>query len=99
MDISVIIPLFNESDSLSELHSSLKKVMTSNSFSYEVIFIDDGSSDNSWDIINDLYKENQSINALDLKLKLNKINKLIKDLKTSNGKKWQVDCTSSQISD
>ena len=64
MDISVIIPLLNESDSLSELHSSLKKVMTSNSFSYEVIFIDDGSSDNSWDIINNLYKENQSIKGI-----------------------------------
>ena len=64
MDISVIIPLLNESDSLSELHSSLKKVMTANSFTYEVIFIDDGSSDNSWDIINDLYKENQSIKGI-----------------------------------
>ena len=64
MDISVIIPLLNESDSLSELHSSLKKVMTSNSFTYEVIFIDDGSSDDSWDVINRISKENQSIKGI-----------------------------------
>ncbi len=64
MDISVIIPLLNESDSLSELHSSLKKVMTSNSFTYEVIFIDDGSTDDSWDVINRISKENQSIKGI-----------------------------------
>ena len=64
MDISVIIPLLNESDSLSELHSSLKKVMISNSFTYEVIFIDDGSSDDSWDVINRISKENQSIKGI-----------------------------------
>ena len=64
MDISVIIPLLNESDSLSELHSSLEKVMASNSFSYEVIFIDDGSSDDSWNAINRLSEENQSIKGI-----------------------------------
>ena len=64
MDISVIIPLLNESDSLSELHSSLEKVMASNSFSYEVIFIDDGSSDDSWNAINRLSEENQSIKGV-----------------------------------
>ena len=64
MDISVIIPLLNESDSLSELHSSLKKVMTSNQFTYEVIFIDDGSSDDSWDVINKISKENQYIKGI-----------------------------------
>ena len=64
MDISVIIPLLNESDSLSELHSSIKKVMSSGSYSYEVIFIDDGSSDNSWEIINSLSKEHESVKGI-----------------------------------
>ncbi|MEO2148086.1 MAG: glycosyltransferase, partial [Flavobacteriaceae bacterium] len=64
MDISVIIPLLNENDSLSELHSSIEKVMSSNSYSYEVIFIDDGSIDNSWDIISRLSKENQFVKGI-----------------------------------
>ena len=48
MDISVVIPLFNEVDSLPELHQWIKKVMDTNGFSYEVILIDDGSKDGSW---------------------------------------------------
>ena len=64
MDISVIIPLLNESDSLSELHSSIEKVMSSGSYSYEVVFIDDGSTDNSWEIINSLSKEHKSVKGI-----------------------------------
>ncbi len=64
MDISVIIPLLNESDSLIELHSSIRKVMTSKSFTYEVIFIDDGSSDNSWDIINQLSEKDEFVKGI-----------------------------------
>ena len=51
MNISVVIPLLNEKESLLELTDSLNDVMKSYNFSYEIIFIDDGSSDNSWDII------------------------------------------------
>jgi len=51
MDISVVIPLFNEAESLPELHDWIKRVMEENRFSYEVIFIDDGSTDDSWAII------------------------------------------------
>jgi len=64
MDVSVIIPLLNESDSLNELHSSIKKVMISRSFSYEVIFIDDGSTDNSWSIIKQLSEKNESVKGI-----------------------------------
>ena len=45
LDISIVVPLFNEEESLPELHSWIKKVMEKNNFSYEVILIDDGSKD------------------------------------------------------
>ena len=51
MDISVVVPLFNEEESLSELCAWIHKVMQENSFSYEVLLIDDGSKDNSWQVI------------------------------------------------
>src|SRR6187397_2838944 len=54
MNLSIIIPLLNEQESLPELHSWIVKVMKENNFSYEVIFIDDGSTDNSWGIIEQL---------------------------------------------
>jgi len=54
MDISIIIPLFNEEESLSELYKWIEKVMKENGFSYEVIFVDDGSKDNSWQVVTDL---------------------------------------------
>ena len=54
MDISVVIPLLNEKDSLKELSDSISDVMKSYNFSYEIIFIDDGSSDESWNTIEEL---------------------------------------------
>ncbi|MGL5228548.1 MAG: glycosyltransferase family 2 protein [Bacteroidales bacterium] len=51
MDISVVIPLYNEADSLPELHAWIKRVMDQNQYSYEIIFVNDGSTDNSWDVI------------------------------------------------
>lgn len=64
MNISVIIPLLNEQESLPELTSWIAKVMIENNFSYEVIFIDDGSTDNSWQIINQLSSENQNVKGI-----------------------------------
>lgn len=54
MDISLVIPLYNEAESLPELHSWISGVMQENGFSYEVIFIDDGSTDESWEVIKGL---------------------------------------------
>ena len=54
MDISVIIPLYNEEESLPELFSWIQRVMNENNFSYEVIFVNDGSTDNSWNVIQKL---------------------------------------------
>ena len=64
MDISVIIPLYNEAESLPELTAWIERVMKENNFSYEVIFINDGSTDNSWDIIEELGKKNSSIHGI-----------------------------------
>jgi glycosyltransferase involved in cell wall biosynthesis len=58
MNLSIIIPLLNEEESLLELHNWIISVMKSNNYSYEVIFIDDGSTDKSWDIIEQLSSEN-----------------------------------------
>lgn len=61
MDISVVIPLLDEQDSLLELHDWIAQVMQSNRFSYELIFIDDGSRDDSWSIIKTLNTKNPSV--------------------------------------
>ena len=68
MNISVIIPLLNEKESLLELTDSLVDVMKSYNFSYEIIFIDDGSSDNSWDIIEELSSKSETIKGIKLSL-------------------------------
>ena len=64
MDISVVIPLFNEEESLPELCSWIEKVMTENNFTYEVILIDDGSTDNSWRVIENLKSNNSNIKGI-----------------------------------
>ncbi len=64
MNISVVIPLLNEQDSLTELHDWIAKVMQSNQFSYEIIFIDDGSTDDSWKIISELSTKNKSVKGI-----------------------------------
>lgn len=64
MDISVVIPLFNEEESLPELHSWIKRVMDENGFSYEIIFVDDGSTDNSWRVITELKEKSPNVKAI-----------------------------------
>ena len=64
MNISVVIPLLNEEESIKELYLWIAKVMQANSFSYEVIFIDDGSTDTSWSIIDSLHKQHPQIKAI-----------------------------------
>lgn len=64
MNISVVIPLLNEEDSLKELHDWIVSVMQSNSLSYEVLFIDDGSTDQSWKVISELAESNSNVKAI-----------------------------------
>ena len=64
MNISVVVPLLNEEESLPELCAWIHRVMESNEFKYEVLLIDDGSTDKSWEIIQNLSKENQNIHGI-----------------------------------
>ena len=64
MQISVVIPLLNEEQSLTELYNWIAKVMRSNSFSHEIIFIDDGSTDNSWKTIEALAENDQAVKGI-----------------------------------
>ena len=64
MDISVIVPLFNEAESLPELYAWIQRVMNEHKFSYEVIFINDGSTDNSWKVIQDLKSKSENVRAI-----------------------------------
>jgi glycosyltransferase involved in cell wall biosynthesis len=64
MDISVVIPLLNEEESLPELAAWIERVMLENNYTYEIIFIDDGSTDNSWRIIEQLGAQNPNIKGI-----------------------------------
>ena len=64
MDISVVVPLYNEEESLPELFAWIKRVMDANHFSYEVIFVNDGSTDHSWQVIESLRKESDHIKGI-----------------------------------
>ncbi|SNS67013.1 Glycosyltransferase involved in cell wall bisynthesis [Belliella buryatensis] len=64
LDISVIVPVFNEQESLPELNNWISRVMNDHGFSYEIIFVNDGSTDSSWEIIEGLSKSNPNIKAI-----------------------------------
>lgn len=64
MNLSIVIPLLNEAESLNELHHWIAKVMQSNGFSYEIIFIDDGSTDDSWQVIEELQRKDSNVKGI-----------------------------------
>ncbi|MBR3532162.1 MAG: glycosyltransferase [Bacteroidaceae bacterium] len=64
MDISVVVPLYNEEESLPELHAWIKRVMDENKYSYEIIFVNDGSKDRSWEVIEDLSKKFPEVHGI-----------------------------------
>lgn len=64
MDISVVVPLFNEAESLPELEAWIARVMSENGFSYEILFINDGSTDDSWKVIKELSEKNPSVKGV-----------------------------------
>lgn len=64
MNLSILIPLLNEEESLKELYTWIIKVMQSNNYSYEIIFVDDGSTDDSWNIIESFSNENPHVKGI-----------------------------------
>ena len=64
MDISVIVPLYNEEESLPELYAWIERVMKAHGFSYEIIFVNDGSTDHSWDVIEGLAAQNPAVKGI-----------------------------------
>lgn len=64
MDISVVVPLYNEDESLPELEAWIRRVMDENNYSYEIIMVDDGSIDNSWKVIEELHAKNPLVKGI-----------------------------------
>ena len=64
MDISVVIPLYNEDESLPELYDWIERVMAANNFTFEVIFVNDGSTDRSWEVINELATRSEHVKGI-----------------------------------
>ena len=64
MDISVVVPLFNEDESLPELYSWIERVMNENHFTFEVIFVNDGSTDRSWEVIEELKAKSANVKGI-----------------------------------
>lgn len=85
INISVVIPLFNEDESLPELHSWIKQVMTANKFSYEVIFVDDGSKDKSWSVIEELASKNAEVRGIKFQRNYGKSAALQKGFEAAQG--------------
>jgi len=85
MQLSIVIPLLNEKESLKELHDWIVSVMQSNRFLYEIIFIDDGSTDNSWDLITELSATNEAVKGLRFQRNFGKSQALHAGFKAAQG--------------
>src|SRR6476646_10159264 len=85
MDISIIIPLLDETESLPELAAWIEKVMNENHYSYEVIFIDDGSADNSWCVIRQLREKNSNIKGIKFQRNYGKSAALFEGFRAAQG--------------
>jgi glycosyltransferase involved in cell wall biosynthesis len=85
MDISVVIPVFNEDESLPELYAWIQRVMLDNKFSFEVIFVDDGSSDNSWKVIQELKASDNRVRGIKFRRNYGKSAALNKGFELAEG--------------
>jgi glycosyltransferase involved in cell wall biosynthesis len=85
IDISILIPLFNEEESLPELHDWIVRVMNENNFKYEIVFIDDGSKDKSWSVIEDLRVKDDNVKAIKFQRNYGKSAALQKGFEMASG--------------
>tara|TARA_B100001778_G_scaffold46864_1_gene34384 strand:- start:1514 stop:2473 length:960 start_codon:yes stop_codon:yes gene_type:complete len=86
VDISIVIPLLNEEESILSLNSWIFKVLKTESFSFEIIYIDDGSTDNSWNAIEGLSKKNQNVRGIRFAKNFGKSQALHAGFKSAQGK-------------
>lgn len=85
MDISLIIPLYNEEESLPELSDWINRVCTESNLTYEIIFVDDGSSDNSWEVIEELSESNKNVKGIKFRRNYGKSAALNKGFEAAQG--------------
>ncbi len=85
-DISVVVPVFNEEESLPELEAWIKRVMEAHDFSYEIVMIDDGSTDATWSVIQSLAKQNENLKAIKFRRNFGKAAGLDTGFKATQGK-------------
>ena len=85
MDISVVIPLYNEEESLPELHAWIARVMEAHGFTYEVIFINDGSTDHSWEVIESLAAQSEHVRGIKFRRNYGKSPALFCGFKAAQG--------------
>ena len=86
MDISIVIPLFNEEESIKELYTWIERVMREEHYSFEVIFISDGSTDQSWNIIEELHKQSPHVKGIKFRRNYGKSPALYCGFKEAQGK-------------
>jgi glycosyltransferase involved in cell wall biosynthesis len=86
MDLSIVIPLLDEAESLPELEAWIKRVMDENNFTYEMIFVDDGSSDDSWNVIQQLRNNNPFVKGIKFQRNYGKSAALNEGFKIAEGK-------------
>ena len=85
MDVSIVIPLFNEDESLTELSAWIERVVNAHQLSYEIIMIDDGSTDDSWTVIEKLRAQNSNIKAIKFQRNYGKSAALNEGFKAAQG--------------
>lgn len=85
-DISVVVPLFNEAESLPELHAWIARVMQAHGFTYEIIFVNDGSTDESWQVIEELSQNNSEVHGIKFRRNYGKSPALFCGFKAAQGR-------------
>ena len=85
LDLSIVIPLFNEDESLPELTDWISRVMDREGYTYEIIFVNDGSTDNSWQVIQELRTKNENVKAISFRRNQGKSAGLNQGFKAASG--------------
>lgn len=85
MDVSIIVPLFNEEESLPKLHEWIARVMQEHNFTYEIVFVNDGSTDHSWQVIETLSEENPNVHGIKFRHNYGKSAALYCGFRAANG--------------